>query len=100
MMKATPMYDAIRISLITFMFSALSQRDNSILSWYGRLINKLPWYLSRPIGGCYMCLTGQVCLWYYVISVRPFHVIDFLFFVSFGILCSMCYNKLYCWLCK
>ena len=94
------MYDAIRISLITFMFSALSQRDNSILSWYGRLINKLPWYLSRPIGGCYMCLTGQVCLWYYVITESRFDVVEFLFFVSFGILCSMGYNKLYCWLCK
>ena len=94
------MIDAIKISLITFMFSALSQQERSVLSWYGRLINKLPWYLSRPIGGCYMCLTGQVCLWYYVIMVRPFHVIEFGFFVAFGIMCSMVYNKLYCWLCK
>ena len=100
MMKAMPMPDAIKISLITFMFSAMTQRDHSILSWYGKLIDRLPWYISRPLGGCYMCLTGQVCVWYYVITVRPFHVMDFMFFVSFGILCSMCYNKLYCWLCK
>ena len=100
MTKAMPMPDAIKISLMTFMFAALSQRDHSILSFYGRLIDKLPWWLSRPLGGCYMCLTGQACLWYYVINVRPFYVIDFMFFVSFGILCSMGYNKLYCWLCK
>jgi hypothetical protein len=94
------MPDLIKISLIAFMFSALSQRERSILSWYGKAIDRLPWYISRPIGGCYMCITGQACLWYYVIAVRPFYVIDLAFFVSGGILLSMCYNKLYCWLCK
>jgi hypothetical protein len=91
------MIENMKISLIAFMFCALGQDEGMIFYWYQRLIRRLPEYLCRPLGGCYICFTGQVCLWYFVIT-RPFQIIELLFFISFGILSAMLYNKIYCWL--
>ncbi len=89
------MVDIFKISLIGFMFSALAQDEHTLLSWYGRMIAPLPWYIRKPLGGCYRCLVGQLCLWYYVFT-RPFDVVELCFFVSAGIMASMVYNKIYC----
>jgi len=90
------MIDILKISLIAFMFSALTQDEHTLLSWYGKLLNKLPWYLCKPLGGCYRCFVGQVCLWYLVIKGES--IIEILFLTSFGIMISMIYNKIYCYL--
>lgn len=87
----------LKISLICYMFCAITQKDGSILNWYNRLIIRLPEWLYKPLGGCYVCFTGQVCLWYFVFT-KPFSIIELGFFISGGILSSMVYNKLYCWL--
>jgi len=88
------MIEILKISLIAFMFSALTQEEHSLLSWYGRLIEKLPWWLCKPLGGCYRCFTGQVCFWYLVIGKRE--ILEILFLTSFGIMTSMIYNAIYC----
>ena len=86
--------EILKISLIAFMFVAISKQEQSIFSWYQKLIEPLPWYISEPIGGCYMCFTGQVCFWYYLLT-QPFSVINLLFFASAGIMLSMVYNRIY-----
>ena len=91
------MIEILKISLISFMFCAISQTEGTILNWYHKLIERLPYYLYKPLGGCHMCLTGQVCLWYFIFT-QPFNILELGFFISAGILCSMIYNKLYCWL--
>ena len=91
------MFDFIKISLITYMFCALGRGEKQIFYDYQQLINRLPWYLSWPLGKCFMCLTGQVCLWYFIFT-RPFDVFELLFFVSAGIFCSMIWDKIYNWL--
>jgi len=90
------MIDIIKISLIAFMFSALTQDEHTLLSWYGKLLNKLPWYLCKPLGGCYRCFVGQVCLWYLVVKGES--ILEILFLTSFGIMISMIYNQIYCYL--
>ena len=89
--------ELLKISLIAFMFSAIVQKRRSIFTWYRFLIEKLPWWLARPLGMCYMCVTGQVCLWYYLFTKR-FDALEFMFFVTAGIGLSMVYNKIYCYL--
>lgn len=79
------------------MFCALGQEEQMIFNWYQKLIKKLPEWINFPLGGCYKCFTGQVCLWYFIIK-KPFNIIELLFFVSAGILSAMIYNKIYCWL--
>ena len=91
------MIEILKLSLITFMFCAIIQMPKSILSWYDKLIGKLPDYLYKPLGGCYMCFTGEVFLWYFIFT-KPFDFFELAFFVSAGILSSMVYHKLYCYL--
>jgi len=91
------MIDVLKISLIAFMISALIQDPHTLFTWYGKLIERLPWYLCKPLGGCYRCFTGQFCLWYFLIK-KPFNLIELGFFISAGILISMVYNKIYCYL--
>jgi len=91
------MIDVLKISLIAFMFCALGQDEGMIFNWYQKLIVKLPDWLCRPLGGCYKCFVGQVCLWYFVF-VKPFNIVELLFFISAGILSAMVYNKIYCYL--
>ena len=88
------MIEAMKISLISFMFCALGT-EGMIFEWYQKLIKRLPDYIRKPIGGCYICFTGQVCLWYFVIT-EPFDVIELLFFISTGIMSAMIYHKIYC----
>lgn len=74
------------------------QRKKMIFYWYRKLIRKLPWYLYKPLGGCYACLTGEVLFWYYIIKIRPINVIDLLFYTSVGIALSYVYDKTMEWL--
>lgn len=89
------MIEILKISLIAFMFCALGKDEGMIFYWYQKLIKILPQYLNWPLGGCYKCFVGQVCLWYFIIT-KHFNIIELLFFVSAGILSAMVYNKLYC----
>jgi len=91
------MFDVVKISLITLVIATLIREKKTPLSWYGKLINRFPWYFCRPLGGCYKCFTGQVCLWYFFFT-KPFNIIEWLFFISSGILLSMVWNKIYCYL--
>jgi hypothetical protein len=91
------MIEVLKISLIGFMFSALTQDQHTLLSWYGKLVERLPWYFYKPLGGCYRCFVGQLCLWYFIIT-KPFNLIELGFFVSAGIMLSMIYNAIYCYL--
>lgn len=90
------MEEILKLSLIAYVFTAL-EKKRMPFHWYKKLICKLPWYLCKPLGGCYMCLTGEVCLWYLVFSGQ-FHWLETPFLVCIGIISSMIYNKIYCWL--
>ena len=87
------MIEILKISLIAYMFCALGE-EGKLFHFYQRVICKLPKYLCKPLGGCFMCFTGQVCLWYFVIT-KPLKIIELLFFCSAGILISMIWNRLY-----
>lgn len=89
------MMDCFKISIICFMFVVLGEPDH-IFAPYQRLINKLPWYLNKPMGSCFYCLTGEVSLWYYVFKIRidiTFEgILTFLAFISFSIFLTRIYS--------
>ena len=74
---------AIKISLICFVFVAMGE-PGMIFAPYQKMINRLPEWLMKPIGGCGYCITGQVSLWYFIIAM-PFNILNLLFFVSLSI---------------
>ena len=75
--------DAFKISIICFIFVAMGE-PGMIFARYQRMISGLPEWLNKPLGGCGYCITGQVALWYFIIT-KPFDLIDFLFFISLSI---------------
>jgi hypothetical protein len=78
---------------MAYMFCALGSQG-MIFSPYQRLIDRLPEWLSWPLGKCFKCFTGQVMLWYFIFT-HKFDVFELLFFVSAGIFVSMIWDKLY-----
>lgn len=95
------MIEILKISLILYMVDTLIQEEHTLLSWYGKLIERFPWYFKKPLGGCYMCFTGQMCFWYYLlnrIALHQYDGLDHLFYVFASVLMSMVYNKIYCYL--
>jgi hypothetical protein len=75
------------------MFLAMGE-PGMIFSFYQKLINRLPHWLNKPLGGCGYCFTGQVSLWYFVIT-KPFNIIELLFFVSLSIFLISIYGKIW-----
>lgn len=94
------MIEALKISLITYLFTALGQHEGMIFYPYQRLISKLPKWIRYPLGGCFVCFTGQVCMWFYLLNyhvrwMNIYSIIDFLWFISIGISASMIYDFIY-----
>jgi len=90
------MIEILKISLISYMFVAMGH-NGLIFTPYQKLIDKLPEWLSWPLGKCFKCFSGQVCLWYFII-IKPFNIVDLLFFISAGIFSATAWHKLYYWL--
>ena len=88
------MFEIIQISLIASVFSFLGDED-MIFSWYRKLIMRLPNWLNRPLGSCNLCVTGQACLWYYLITTQNYNIIEHLFFTSAGIFLSSVYSLIW-----
>jgi hypothetical protein len=84
------MIEVLKISFIAFMFSSLTEKG-MIFEIYGNLISWLPNWLCKPLGGCAMCFSGQVCLWYFIFT-KSFDFIDLAFFVSVGIFSSLVFS--------
>ncbi|MDX9789245.1 MAG: hypothetical protein RBT61_00300 [Candidatus Kapabacteria bacterium] len=87
------MSELIKISLIAYMFVALGSPGN-IFYFYQRWLVRLPGWLASPLGACYKCFVGQVCLWYFIFT-QPFDIIELLFWPAAGIPLSMVYDKIY-----
>lgn len=88
------MIEIIKISLICFVFVRLGE-PGSIFAWYQRLIENLPWWLWKPLGGCERCCAGQVLFWYYLFFHIDYNLIEHLFYPAFGISLTLIYNKLW-----
>ena len=98
------MIEILKISLIAYMIFALGQPDDegkykNMFGWHQRLISHLPWYLSKPLGSCFLCFTGEIMLWYYIFTKEIYFtaisIIDFGFFVSAGIFCALIYHTIW-----
>ena len=87
------MIESVKISLICFMFVSMGEPE-MIFAWYQRLIDRLPLWLNKPLGGCTYCLTGQVSLWYFLFT-KPFDIIELLFFISLNIFLIKIYDLLW-----
>jgi hypothetical protein len=92
--------EIFKISTIVFIFVQLGE-PGMIFGWYQRLIGDLPDWLWRPLGGCVMCLTGQVLFHYYWNThLNNYNIIDQLFYPAAGIFIVTIYDFIYAKLCQ
>lgn len=59
-------YEIITLLSVAAIVVNLLLEPYMALNWYGNLIDKLPTWLSFPLGRCEKCLSGQLALWYFV----------------------------------
>ena len=64
----------IKLGIFAYVFGILIQPE-MILHFYYKLIDRLPDFLYRPLGGCNICFAGQCGLWGYLFT--HLHSYDF-----------------------
>jgi len=67
-------------SLSAWVFVNMLQDEGMIFAWYGRWLERVPEWLSHPLGKCDICMAGQFGLWGYFL-VGDYHVLNHLFFI-------------------
>lgn len=89
------MLEVFKISIIAFMFVALGE-PGQIFAWYQRLIDPLPVWLNKPLGGCGMCFGGQVSFWYFlIVHWSNYNIIDHLYFAALTIFLVNIYSLIW-----
>jgi len=81
------------VSITAVTVSDILGEPGEILAWYHRLIERLPGWLYKPLGGCAKCLAGQVALWYgFEVSLE--HFINVILTVFITELISLIYGRI------
>ncbi len=68
------------LALTAWVFVNILEDEDMIFGWYGKLIDKLPKWISKPIGGCDLCMAGQFGFWGYFL-LGDYKLIEHLFFI-------------------
>ena len=71
----------ILIAVFAVTFSCILIDEDMIFGFYGKLLNRLPDKIAKPLGECAYCFGGQIAVWYYLI-IEPYNPFNHVFFVS------------------
>jgi hypothetical protein len=98
------MTDIVTISFLiaigSFTFVCILQQPGEIFAWYPILIGKLPDWISKPMGLCEKCFSGQAALWLFPfwLSEGPYDPVMHILFVLLTIfqttIVTILYRKL------
>jgi len=67
------------LSLSAWVFVNVLQGEGMIFFWYARLIKNLPGWIESPLGGCDLCMAGQLGFWGYFFTGQ-YRFFEHLFF--------------------
>lgn len=79
-------FDCISVAIVAFVFFAVLTAPGMVFEfWYNyleRLNSRAPW-IAKPLGFCGVCFSGQLGLWWYLISYRDEWVLgDHIIFIA------------------
>lgn len=83
------MLNALYIAIISVVVSEMLITDGNIFAFYGKMLERLPDVLSKPLGECPRCMAGQIALWSYLF-LDDYNIIEHLIFVA----CSILFTEL------
>ena len=73
----------LKLIAFCFVFAVsfnLMIQQGEILSFWGAILNKIPEYLSKPLGSCVKCFGGQLAFWSYLfINVNEYVLYEHIF---------------------
>lgn len=79
-------YEAVLLGIAAWVYSRLLLKEGMILGWLGKLIGRLPEWLSEPLGGCEYCVAGQFALWYYLYKhLVDYNIVNHIIFITLAI---------------
>ena len=86
--------EILKLSVVCWVVVFLMSPE-MIFNFYWKLIDRLPDYLYKPLGGCLMCFTGQAATWYYLIAhFHDYNFFDHVVFTSACIFFVMLIDKI------
>lgn len=76
----------IIIAVCSFVYTEILTESGMILDKLYRLIDRLPKWLSKPLGSCSYCLTGQLSLWLYLwFYIENYNILNHIAFICISI---------------
>jgi hypothetical protein len=60
------MIEAVIIGIVAWVFCLILIDEGMIFGYWWTVLNKLPVWLSKPLGACEYCFAGQLALWWYI----------------------------------
>ena len=89
------MLEILKLGVIAYALGVMMQ-PNMVLNWYYRLIDRIPYdFIFKPLGGCNICLSGQIALWFYLITYwKEYNLFEHIFYVCGTITITLILDKL------
>ena len=87
---------AIIVGIVAWVFVFILIDTGMIFEKWWVVLNKLPQWLSKPLGSCEYCFAGQLALWVYLIQrliVGSYNVFEHIAFISIAIFTTKIINK-------
>jgi len=81
--------EAIIVGIVAWVFVFILMDSGMIFEKWWVVLNKLPQWLSKPLGACGYCFAGQLAFWYYLIHELidgTYNALYHIAFVSIAIL--------------
>ena len=63
------LFISLQVAVFSVVFSCILIERGMIFEFYGRLLDRLPEWISHPLGRCTYCMGGQIALWYFIYRI-------------------------------
>ena len=78
------LYLAFFLAVLAWVFVHILMDEDMIFEKWQRVLDKLPKYLSKPLGGCDRCMAGSLAFWLFFFQ-GDYNIVRHLCFVAFTI---------------
>ena len=73
--------EAIITGIVAWVFCRILIEPGMIFGGWWQILNRLPEWLSKPLGACEYCFGGQLALWYFIFSF-DYSIVHHIQFIS------------------
>ena len=91
------MIDAVIIGVVAWVFTHILIDGEMIFEKWWLVLNRLPIWISKPLGACEYCLSGQLALWYYLYTswlVGSYNALEHIVYISIAIFTTKIANRI------